>query len=151
MARRNRRGQNPGQMQPLAIRLRASRKRLVAENETEMHAALTAAEQEADRVGKTGLVDFVAANGSQLSMLVGGAETTLSWRYAGDTEPRFLSLGDPDAQGTVTLSRDFNDRLDCPRWALISRADGLAAMDEFAASNEIPECVQWAPYEAPRR
>lgn len=150
MAQRNGRAQNPGQMQPLAIRLRASRKRLVAENEAEMQAALTAAEREADRVGKTGLVDFEAANGSRFSMLVGGAETTLSWRYAGDAEPRFLSLGDANAQGTVVLSRDFNDRLDCPRWAMISRADGLAALDEFAASNEIPECVQWAPFESPR-
>jgi hypothetical protein len=124
-------------MQPLAIRLRAARKRVVAESEQEVHAALTAAEQEADRVGKTALVDFVAANGSQLSMLVGRAETVLSWRYAGDAEPRFLTLG---------LSRDFNDRIDVPRWAMISRGDGLAALDEFVASNEIPECVQWADF-----
>ena len=96
-------------MQPLAIRLRAARKRLVAETEMEVQAALTAAEQEADRVGKTALVDFVAANGSQLSMMVGGAETTLSWRYAGDDEPRFLSLGDADAAGAIAMSRDFTD------------------------------------------
>ena len=48
-------------MQPLAIRLRAARKRRVAESEMEVHAALTAAEQEADRMGKTALVDFEAA------------------------------------------------------------------------------------------
>ena len=138
-------------MQPLAIRLRATRKRLVAETETEVHAALTAAEQEADRVGKAGLVDFEAANGSTLSMMIGGAETMLSWRYAGDTEPRFLSLGDPGAQGTVVLSRDFKDHVDAPRWALISRADGLAALDEFAKSNDIPECVQWADFTPPGR
>jgi hypothetical protein len=137
-------------MQPLAIRLRAARRRLVAESETEVHAALSAAEQEADRIGKTALVDFEAANGSQLSMLVGGAETMLSWRYAGDAEPRFLSLGDPGAQGYVALTRDFNDQIDCPRWALISRADGLAALNEFVASNEIPEAVQWADYVPPQ-
>jgi len=137
-------------MQPLAIRLRAARRRLVAESETEVHAALSAAEQEADRVGKTALVDFEAANGSQLSMLVGGAEMMLSWRYAGDAEPRFLSLGDPDAQGSVALTRDFKDSIDCPRWALISRADALAALNEFVASNEIPEAVQWADYVPPQ-
>ena len=133
-------------MQPLAIRLRAARRRLVAETEMEVHAALTAAEQEADRAGKTALVDFVAANGSQLSMLVGSAETALSWRYAGDEEPRFLSLGDANATGAVALSRDFNDRIEIPRWALISRAEALAALDEFVASNDIPESVQWADY-----
>jgi len=138
-------------MQPLAIRLRASRKRLVAETESEVHAALTNAEQEADRVGKTALVDFEAANGSQLSMLVGSADTVLSWRYAGDEEPRFLSLGDANATGSSSLSRDFNDRVDVPRWAMISRAEGLAALDEFVASNDIPECVQWADYPAPTR
>ena len=136
-------------MQPLAIRLRATRKRLVAETESEVQAALTRAEQEADRVGKTALVDFQAANGSQLSMLIGSAETMLSWRYAGDEEPRFLSLGDATATGAVALSRDFNDRVDVPRWALISRADGLAALDEFVASNDIPVCVQWADYDSP--
>lgn len=141
--------QNRRQMQPLAIRLRATRKRLVAETESEVHAALTRAEQEADRIGKTALVDFEAANGSRLSMLVGSAETLLSWRYAGDADPRYLSLGDATATGAVTLSRDFNDRVDVPRWALISRADGLAALDEFAASNDIPACVQWAEYELP--
>lgn len=138
-------------MQPLAIRLRATRKRLVAESETEVHAALTAAEQAADRVGKTALVDFVAANGSQLSMLVGSADTTLSWRYDGDDEPRFLSLGDANATGVVAMSRDFTDRVEVPRWAMISRADGLAALNEFVASNDIPSCVQWADYEPPGR
>jgi hypothetical protein len=143
------RAQNCAQMQPLAIRLRAARKRVVAESEQEVHAALTAAEQEADRVGKTALLDFVAANGSQLSMLVGRAETTLSWRYAGDAEPRFLTLGDAGATGVVAVSRDFDDRVDVPRWSLISRADGLAALDEFVASNDIPECVQWADFVPP--
>jgi hypothetical protein len=139
-------------MQPLAIRLRAARRRLVAESESEVQAALSAAEQEADRVGKTAMVDFEAANGSILSMLVGGAETMLSWRYAGDEEPRFLSLGVPGAPGTVAVTRDFNDRIECPRWALISRADALAALNEFVASNDIPECVQWADYvPAPQR
>lgn len=138
-------------MQPLAIKLRAARKRLVAESEQEVHAALTAAEQEADRVGKTALVDFEAANGSQLSMLIGRAETAMSWRYAGDTEPRFLSLGDANATGVVAMSRDFKDRIEIPRWALISRADGLAALDQFVASNDIPECIQWADYVPPGR
>lgn len=135
-------------MQPLAIRLRAARKRVVAESEMEVHAALTAAEQEADRIGKSALVDFVAANGSQLSMMVGGAETTLSWRYAGDTDPRFLSLGDASATGVLMMSRDFKDNVEVPRWAMISRADGLAALNEFVASNDIPACVQWADYPA---
>lgn len=138
-------------MQPLAIRIRATRKRLVAETESEVHAALTTAEQEADRVGMTALVDFVAANGSQLSLLIGSADTMLSWRYAGDEEPRFLSLGDASARGTVALSRDFKDRVEAPRSALISRADGLAALDEFVASNDIPECVQWQDYVASGR
>jgi hypothetical protein len=151
MARRTQRAQNRRQMQPLAIRLRHTRKRLVAESETEVQAALAAAEREADRIGKTGLVDFQAANGSTLSMLVGDAETMLSWRYDGDTEPRFLSLGDPDARGTVAISSDFSDRIVAPRWALIPRADGLAALDEFAKSNDIPECVGWAPFEGPGR
>lgn len=138
-------------MQPLAIRLRAARKRVVAESETEVHSALTTAEQEADRVGTTALLDFEAANGSRLSLLVGRAETVLSWRYAGDEEPRFLSLGNANATGVIALSRDFKDRIDVPRWAMISRADGLAALDEFVASNEIPECVQWADYVPPGR
>jgi hypothetical protein len=143
--------QNRTQMQPLAIRLRAARIRVVAESEQEVHAALTAAEQEADRVGKTALVDFEAANGSRLSMLIGREQTTLSWRYAGDEEPRFLSLGDANATGAEALSRDFHDHVDVPRWAMISRADGLAALDEFVASNDIPECVQWADYVPPGR
>jgi hypothetical protein len=136
-------------MQPLAVRVRA-RKRIVAESASELHAALTVAEAEADRSGTMGLVDFEAANGNRLSMLVGAAETALSWRYAGDLDPRFLSQGDESAAGSIPCSRDFNNRIDCPRWALIPRADGLAALDQFAASNEIPEGVLWAPFEESR-
>jgi len=133
-------------MQPLAIRIRAARKRLVAESESEVHAALTPAEQEADRVGKTALVDFEAANGSRLSMLVGRADTMLSWRYAGDAEPRCLSLGNANATGAIKLSRDFTDLVDVPNWSIITREEGHAALNEFVASNDIPECVQWADY-----
>lgn len=136
-------------MQPLAIRLRSARKRYVAESESQVHGALAAAEREADRVGKTALVDFEAANGSRLSVLVGRPDTVLSWRYAGDQDPRFLSLGNAGADGTVALSRDFTDHVDVPLWAFITREDGLAALNEFIQSNDIPECVQWADYPAP--
>ena len=133
-------------MQPLAVRLRASRRRLVAENEADVHAALTTAEGEADAAGSMALVDFQAANGNMLSIIVGGSETALSFRQPGDGPPRFVSIGDPDAEGTVPCSRDFANQIDCPRWSLISRAEGLAALDEFAVSNELPQCVRWKPY-----
>jgi hypothetical protein len=133
-------------MQPLAIRIRATRKRLVAESESEVQSALTAAEQEADRAGIMGLVDFEAANGNTLTLLVGGADSALSWRYAGDRDPRFLSQGDPDAEGSVTCSRDPDTKIEVPRASLIGRGDALAALNEFAASNEIPESVMWVDY-----
>ncbi|HTU66486.1 MAG TPA: Imm1 family immunity protein [Steroidobacteraceae bacterium] len=131
-------------MQPLAIRFRAARKRIVAETEAEVQAALSTAEQEADRAGTMSLVDLEAANGNRLSILVGGAETLLGWRYAGDVDARFLTQGDPAARGTVPCSRDVGTVLQCPRWALIAREDGMAALNEFTASNEIPACVTWA-------
>lgn len=133
-------------MQPLAVRLRAARRRLVAENEADVHAALTTAEQQADAAGSMALVDFQAANGNMLSIIVGGSDTALSFRQPGDVPPRFVSVGDTSATGTVPCSRDFNDQIDCPRWSLISRADGLAALDEFAASNELPACIRWTEF-----
>jgi hypothetical protein len=133
-------------MQPLAVRLRATRRRLVAETEADVHAALSTAEQAADAAGSMALVDFQAANGNMLSIIVGGPDTALSFRYPGDVPPRFVSVGDGTAQGTVPCSRDFADQIDCPRWSLISRADGLAALDEFAASNDLPHCIRWTGY-----
>jgi hypothetical protein len=133
-------------MQPLAVRLRASKRRLVAETEADVHAALNNAEREADAAGSMALVDFQAANGNTLSIIVGGADTALSFRYPGDVPPRFVSVGDRDAQGTVPCSRDFNNQIDCPRWSLISRADGHAALDEFCASNDVPHCIQWTEF-----
>ena len=137
-------------MQPLAIRLRAARKRVVAESESDMLAALVNAEQTVDQSGNLAFLDFVAANGSTLSMVVGGAETALSFRYAGDRDPRFLSMGDATATGTFPCMRDADEKIDCARWTLISREEGLAALNEFATSNEIPECVQWAPFSVRR-
>ncbi len=134
-------------MQPLAVRLRATRRRLVAENEAEVQAALITAEREADAAGSMALVDFQAANGNMLSIIVGGAETALSFRQPGDVPPRFVSVGDTSAKGTVPCSRDFNNQIDCPRWSLISRAEGIAALDEFAASNELPQCIRWTEYQ----
>jgi hypothetical protein len=133
-------------MQPLAVRLRATRRRLVAETEADIHGALSTAESAADAAASMALVDFQAANGNMLSIIVGGPDTALSFRYPGDVPPRFVSVGDPRATGTVPCSRDFNDQIDCPRWSLISRAAGLAALEEFSASNELPNCIRWTEY-----
>lgn len=131
-------------MQPLAIRLHATRKRTVAETEAEVQHALSAAEQEAARTGSVELVDFEAANGNTLSLLVGGTEIGLSWSFAGDATPRFLSQGDASERGNIAWTRASGTRIERPRWSLISRLDALAALDEFAASNEMPESVAWA-------
>lgn len=138
-------------MQPIAIRLRASRRRLVAESELELHAAITSADREADETGKLSIVDFQAANGNTLSVIVGGAETALSFRFAGDVEPRFLSRGtDVSATPGLVFSRLGGNELECPRWAVIPRSDGLSALDEFAVSNELPQLVEWAPFKIER-
>ena len=134
-------------MQPLAISIRAIRRKLVAENERDVHDALMQAENEADTSRCMALVDFQAANGNMISLIVGGHEdTALSFRYAGDVDPRFLSVGDVAAKGTVPCSRDFNNQIDCPRSALISRIAGLAALDEFAVTNDLPACIVWKPF-----
>jgi len=150
LARSYRNAQNVRPMQPLAIRLRAARKRFVAETESEMLAALSSAEQAVDQTGNLAFLDFMAANGSTLAMVVGGAETALSFRYAGDRDPRFLSMGKQTATGTFSCLRDANEKIDCARWTLISREEGLAALNEFATSNEIPQCIQWAPFSVRR-
>jgi hypothetical protein len=134
-------------MQPLAVSIRAIRRKLVAENERDVHDALMQAENEADASGSMALVDFQAANGNTISLIVGGHDdTALSFRYAGDVDPRFLSVGDGNAKGTVPCSRDFNNQIDCPRSALISRIAGLAALDEFAVTNELPACIEWKAF-----
>jgi hypothetical protein len=134
-------------MQPLAVRIRAVRRKLVAENERDVHDALMLAEREADASGSMALVDFQAANGNMISMIVGGADdTALSFRYDGDVDPRFLSVGDANATGTVPCSRDFINTINSPRSALISRIAGLAALDEFAVTNDLPTCIAWRPF-----
>ena len=138
-------------MQPIAVRLRASRRRLVAESELELHEAIAAADREADETGKLAIVDFEAANGNTLSVIVGGAETALSFRFAGDVAPRYLSRGPASSNDPgFVFSREPGHEIECPAWAVISRSDGLAALDEFAASNEMPQLVEWAPYESRR-
>jgi hypothetical protein len=138
-------------VQPIAIRLRASRRRQVAESELELHAAIAAADREADVTGKLAIVDFEAANGNTLSVIVGGAETALSFRFAGDVLPRFLSRGPASSiDPKIVFSREPGDEMECPAWAVISRGDGLAALDEFAASNEMPRLVEWAPFGSAR-
>ncbi|MBC8028373.1 MAG: hypothetical protein H7Y89_20455 [Steroidobacteraceae bacterium] len=135
-------------MQPLAVSIRATRRKLVAENERDVHDAVLHAENEAHTSDSMGLVDFQAANGNTISLIVGGHDdTALSFRYAGDIDPRFLSLGDRAATGTVPCSRDFNNQIDCPRSALISRIAGLAALDEFAVTNDLPACIEWTPFQ----
>jgi Immunity protein Imm1 len=134
-------------VQPIAVRLRASRRRLVAESERELHEAIAAADREADETGKLAIVDFQAANGNMLSVIVGSAETALSFRFAGDVEPRFLSRGaDSSNDPGIVFSRAAGNEIECPRWAVISRSDGLSALDEFAASNELPQRIEWAPF-----
>jgi hypothetical protein len=134
-------------MQPIAIRMRASRRRLVAEDENDLHSALAAADLEADESGKMAIVDFQAANGNTLSFIVGGAQTALSFRYPDDVEPRYLSRGpDPSTEPGFVFSRDGENEIACPRWAIIPRSTGMTALDEFAASNDLPHAVEWAPY-----
>jgi hypothetical protein len=134
-------------MQPLAVSIRATRRKLVAENARDVHDALMQAENEAHASGSMALVDFQAANGDMISLIVGRHDdTALSYRRAGDVNPRFLSLGDASATGTVPCSREFSNQIDCPRSALISRIAGLAALDEFAATNYLPACIEWTPF-----
>lgn len=134
-------------MQPLAVSIRAIARKLVAENARDVHDALMQAENEAHASNCMALVDFQAANGNMISLIVGGHDdTALSFRYAEDVDPRFLSLGDRAATGTVACSREFNNQIDCPRSALISRIAGLAALDEFAVTNDLPACIEWKPF-----
>jgi hypothetical protein len=136
---------------PIAVRLRGARRRRVAESEVELHEAIAAADREADETGKLSIVDFEAANGNTLSVIVGGAETALSFRFAGDVAPRYLSRGPASSSDPkFVFSRESGNELECPGWAAISRSDGLAALDEFAASNEMPQLVEWAPFKAVR-
>jgi hypothetical protein len=132
-------------MQPLAIRLQPKRRSIVAETHAELLDALNSADRLADETGHLGLIALEAANGNALSLVVGGAETVLLFDLAGGTEPRYLSRGaSADESPQLECFLQFAERTLLPRWAVIPRELAIPAIEEFAASNELPQAIEWA-------
>ncbi len=132
-------------MQPLAIKLRQSARPIVAETQAELLAALASADEEADTTGQLGLIDIKAANGNTLFVAVGGPETVLGFRPADGGPQCLLSRGPvEDAEPAFECFLHFAEAREYPRWAVIPRDAGIAALEEFAASNELPMSIEWS-------
>jgi hypothetical protein len=132
-------------MQPLAIKLQPGRRPIVAESQSELLDALNSGDRLADETGRPGLVSLAAANGNTLSLVVGGTDTVLLFDYAGADAPHFLSRGAGEAESPwFECFLHFTERRALPRWAVIPRELAISAVEEFAASNELPQVIEWA-------
>jgi hypothetical protein len=85
-----------------------------------------------------------AANGNNLSFVVGGDDTVLSFTYGYRNPPYYASRGaDTSTPPIMTCYVGLVHHTEFPRKYLIPFERGLTAAQEFAESGTVPRSIEW--------
>jgi hypothetical protein len=130
-------------MAQLKVHLRAGQPPALVSTEAALLDVLDQADKDANARGMLNVIEIVAPNGNDLSLVVGGEETVLGFT-ASNGPPYYASRGkSADARPTLICFVQWKSREEFPRHAVVPRASGVAAAKEFFNSSALPSCVQW--------
>jgi hypothetical protein len=106
--------------------------------------AINSASEEAYSEGLMNIIIKVADNGNWLGLVVGGAETVLSFNYGHGDPPYYASQGGAESDEPVlTAHLSLKHHIEFPRNQVISMDEGLSAAHEFFDTCELPKCISW--------
>ncbi len=110
----------------------------------ELDTLLDAAAADASAQSLLNVVILTAANGNELSVVVGSAETVLGFTAAGSPSQHFASVGAVQTiEPVLTAYVGLRHHTEFPRRNVISSALGRAAAAEFFDTGARPTSVSW--------
>jgi Immunity protein Imm1 len=128
----------------MKITVREGQPSLVVRDMEGMTKAIADAGLEARTRDKVGVIFLESDNGNEISMAVGAAETVLGFVYSHRDAPYLMSKGSAQTELPVfTCYSALEHHTEYPRTAVIPFKDGLAAVQEFFGSGDLPKCIQW--------
>jgi hypothetical protein len=97
------------------------------------------------RVGKMlNIVSLEAPSGNTLSLVVGGDDTVVSFIHGHRNPPYYASRGaEAGAHPVMTCYVGLVHHTEFPRKYVIPFEKGLIAAHEFAASESLPQSIEW--------
>jgi hypothetical protein len=134
----------PGSQMALRIRIRNDAAPLTVDDSSQLEKVLHVEAEEARRRGVLGAVLLEAANGSVITMVVGGEETVLGFDYGHHNPPYYSSRGPSNAdEPMLTCLLTFQHHTEFPGKYVIPVTDGVKAAREFLDSGDLPTCINW--------
>jgi hypothetical protein len=110
---------------------------------TELERMIQLASEEARTREMLNIVSLEAANGNNLSLVVGGDDTVLTFTYGHRNPPYYASRGvQASTHPTMTCYVGLAHHTEFPRKYVIPFERGLAAVHEFAESGTLPQSIE---------
>ncbi len=110
----------------------------------ELERVIHLASEEARARKMLNIIYLKAANGNNLSLVVGGDDTVLSFTYGHRNPPYYASRGaDTSTHPIMTCYVGLVHHTEFPREYVISFERGLTAAQEFAESGTVPQSIEW--------
>ena len=110
----------------------------------DLRAAIEFAAAEAQAVDRLNIIFLEAENGNSLSLVVGSNETVLNFTYGHCDPPYMVSRGECDASDPpLTAFVALVHHTEYPRRWVIPFEEGMAALDQFVKTADLPNVVRW--------
>ena len=111
---------------------------------TELERVIRLASEEARARRMLNIIILEAANGNNLSFVVGGDETVLSFTYGHRNPPYYASRGaQASTHPIMTCYVGLVHHTEFAREYVISFERGLTAVYEFAEFGALPQSIEW--------
>ncbi len=111
---------------------------------TELDRVIHMACQEARALKILNIISLQAANGNDLSLVVGGDDTVLSFVYGHHNPPYYASRGTQTCTHPVmTCYVGLVHHTEFARKYIIAFEKGAIAAHEFAESGTLPQSIEW--------
>lgn len=110
----------------------------------QLDTVLSQADDEARARGMLNLVFIEAENGNNLSLVVGGRQSTAAFNYAHGDPPYLASKGlSDDDDPVLTCYGSLHHHTEFPRKWVIPIAAARLAAREFFELGALPTCIEW--------
>jgi Immunity protein Imm1 len=111
---------------------------------TELERVIRLASEEARARKMLNIIILEAANGNNLSFVVGGDDTVVSFTYGHRNPPYYASRGaQASTHPIMTCYVGLVHHTEFAREYVISFERGLTAVQEFAESGALPQSIEW--------
>lgn len=126
------------------LMLRGTRSDRFIKTADDLELELSRLARECQDMGRLGLFEMKSQSGFVMGMVLGGAESALSFGRADGEPPHFASEGPAsDDEPVLTTYLDLHHHTELPRWSVISMESATDAAKEFLETGVRPTRIAW--------